>query len=304
MQGQSRREFIGGTAALAAGLALPLTQRPGVTVSPIAGTTVNLGAYGVGTFLEAAQIYDGYVGLPLATTFEKVYMNHGQFGPGLPSKMAELAPSGCEFLISVKPSNSRTTSQQKAMAAWLALLKAKGIRFRMVLYSEPNDKAFLTAQEWLPYWRYYAPVIKDAGATLCYEPGCGGTTVVNRAIALFPSNPTPDELWFDYYCTAYRNGSRVDKLLALAAAAQVPAGIGEWGWMAGSSHATGGHQPTMKIWDEYGAYLIGLIGAKKIQLGAAYFNARFGTLTENVITGPKDPRIPMIRNLVKAVQGA
>jgi hypothetical protein len=301
MQTQSRREFIGGTAALAVGLALPLTQRPSVTVPPLAGTTVNRGAYGVGTYLEAAKIYDGYVGLPLATTFEKVYMNHGQFGPGLPSKIAELAPSGCQFLISVKPSTSRTTSQQKAMAAWLALLKAKGIRFRMVLYSEPNDKAFLTAQEWLPYWRYYAPVIKDAGSTLVYEPGCGGALA--RGEALFPSKPSPDEMWMDYYCTAYRGGSRLDTILGIAHAAEVPAGIGEWGWQAGSAKSPG-KPPTMTVWDQYGAYLLGLIGARKITLGASYFNAKFGNLTSNVITGPKDPRIPMIQKLVKAVQAA
>jgi hypothetical protein len=127
---------------------------------------------------------------------------------------------------------------------------------------------------------------------------------VDRAVALFPSKPAPDELWFDYYATGYRAGSRVDKLLALAASAHVPAGIGEWGWLAGSSSATGSHQVTMKVWNEYGDYLIGLISNKNIQLGAAYFNARYGNLTENIITGPKDPRIPMIRALVKAMQAA
>jgi hypothetical protein len=226
-------------------------------------------------------------------------MNHGQFV--LPNKIADLAPAGCQFLVSVKPSTSRTSSEQATMAKWLAMLKGKGIRFRAVLYSEPNDKAFLTAQEWLPYWRYYAPVIKDAGVTLCYEPGCG-STAVGRAAALFPTRPTPDELWVDYYATAYRGGSRLDNILAIAQAARVPAGIGEWGWQAGNATSPGTHPVTMTQWDEYGAYLIGLITQKKIQLGASYFNARFGNLTSNIITGPHDPRIPMIRKVVKALQ--
>jgi TAT (twin-arginine translocation) pathway-exported protein len=299
MAGISRREFMGGAAAVAAAAALPVVRtepaRAGVS-GALRGITVNKGAYGVSSYLTAAKIADGYVGLPLAVTFEKVYMGHGQFT--MPEKVAELKPAGCQFLISTKPSTTRTVSQQKALAGWLAMLKQQGVKFRCVLYSEPNDKAFLTAAEWLPYWRYYAPVIKDAGCTLVYEPGCGGALA--RGEALFPSKPYPDEMWVDFYCTGYRGGSRLDTILGIAHAAGVPSGIGEWGWQAGNANDPG-KPPTMAIWDEYGTYLLGLIGARKITLGATYFDARFGELTSNVITGPDDPRIPMIKKMATAL---
>jgi hypothetical protein len=37
-----------------------------------------------------------------------------------------------------------------------------------------------------------------------------------RGEALFPSRPTLDELWCDYYATAYRGGSTLTKILAIA----------------------------------------------------------------------------------------
>jgi len=301
MQGLSRREFIGCTAGLAAAVSVPLPRRTGAAITPITGAIVNRGAYQVSSYLDAANIYDSYVGLPLARTFEKVYMGHGQFGPAPPAQMTQLAAAGCRFLVSVEPSRDMTRSEQSIMAKWLAMLKARGMSFRVVLYSECNDKAFKTVQEWLPYWRYYAPVIKSAGVKLCYEPGCG-STAVKRAEAFFPSKPSPDELWMDYYATAFRGGSRLGKLIAIAHAAGVPAGIGEWGWSAGRAPVT--NPMTMPWWDKYGAYLIGLITARKIQLGAMHFSAKANGRTANVITGRNDPRIPMIHKVVKAIHSA
>ena len=98
MAGISRREFMGGAAAAAAAAALPVVRtepaRAGVS-GAVCGITVNKGAYGVSSYLTAAKIADGYVGLPLAVTFEKVYMGHGQFT--MPEKVAELKPAGQVF---------------------------------------------------------------------------------------------------------------------------------------------------------------------------------------------------------------
>lgn len=264
---------------------------------PLVGVTIDKGAYHVTTFSEAAQILNGYVGSPLATRFEKIYLKHGEFS--LNEKLTELIPTGCSFLISVKPSTSLVASQQKALAGLLSKLKAMGVKFRVALYSEPNDKAFATPAEWLPYWRFYAPVILAAGIPLVYEPGCGPTAYA-RGIALFPSNPAPTEVWLDYYASAYGLGSRIDTLLSLAHQRRIKVGIGEWGWTAGNSSGTG-HPMTMPIFTQYGNYLLSQIHAGKIQLGAAYYSAAFGTLTANVITSAQDPRIPMIKKIAAAL---
>jgi hypothetical protein len=300
MQGLSRRGFLGGAAGIAAAVALPPSRSTAQSgIIPMTGAIVNLGAYNVSSYLKAAEIYNSYVGLSLATTFEKVYMNHGQFGPTPPVKMQQLAPDGCHFLVSVEPSRNMTSGERTTMANWLAMITRSGISYRAVLYSECNDKAFLDVEEWLPYWRYYAPVIKDAGVALCYEPGCG-STAVTRAEAFFPTKPAPDELWMDYYATAFRGGSRLDKLIAIAQAAGVSAGIGEFGWSAGNAPVT--NPMTMPWWDKYGAYLIGLATKGKLKLGVMHFSAKANNRTVDVITGPNDPRIPMVHKVVKAVQ--
>ena len=267
---------------------------------PLAGAIINLQAYRVSSFLDAAKIYDSYVGLPLATTIEKIYMSHGQFGPAPPAKMTELAQAGCQFLVSVEPSRAMTPTDQKILARWLAMLNKQGMSYRVALYSECNDKAFKTVGQWLPYWRYYAPVIHDAGVSCAYEPGCG-STAVSRAEAYFPAKPAPDELWMDFYATAFRGGSRLDKLITMAQAAAIPAGIGEWGWSAGRPTA---HPMTMPWWDKYGTYLIGLATGGKLQLGAMHYSAEAHGRRGDVITSASDPRIPMIHKVVQAVQTA
>ena len=60
----------------------------------MAGATVDLASYGGKNYLDAANIFDGYVGLPLATTIQKVYMGHGEFPPHPPLKMTQLAKGG------------------------------------------------------------------------------------------------------------------------------------------------------------------------------------------------------------------
>ena len=307
MRGPSRREFLGGAAGAAALAALPYAPtRPTATRAraaarvPLAGATVNPVSYGITSNLQAASIYDGYVGMPLATTFEKVYMGHGAFGSLPPQKMTQLAPAGCQFLVSIEPSRTMTSAEQSLLANWLAMMNKSGIPYRVVLYSECNDKAFKTAGDWFAYWSFYAPVVQAAGVACGYDPGCG-FMAIGRAEAYFPSSPAPDELWMDYYATAFRGGSRLGNLIAMASSAGVPAGLAEWGWAAGDT--TFGPM-TIPWWNTYCSYLMQLITSGKITLGAINFAAKADGRTVDVISSPSDPRIPMIRQVSQTIQGA
>ncbi len=234
----------------------------------------------------------------MAKTFEKIYMGHGSFPTQPPPKMTQLAASGCQFLVSVEPTRLMTPTDQKRMAKWLAMLNTSGLAYRVVLYTECNNKAFKTQQEWQTYWSYYAPVIQGAGVTCGYNPGCG-FPAIPRAETYFPSNPTPDELWMDYYATGFRAGSRLDNLIATARTAGIPAGIAEWGWEAGSNVVF--NPMNMPWWNEYGSYLTNLISTGSITLGAMYFGSKGNGIKSNVISSASDPRIPVIKQVAQAV---
>ncbi|HEY3733014.1 MAG TPA: hypothetical protein VGL63_03780 [Streptosporangiaceae bacterium] len=320
MRGLSRREFFGGAAGLGAVAALSSstitraavtsrasraiaargarTARSAQDVGPLAGAIVNLGSYpGSGTYLNTANIFDGFVGLPLATTFQKVYMGHGSF-PSTPStKVTQLAAAGCQFLISIEPNRDMTTNEQKRIRAWLAMLNNAGISYRVSLYSECNNKAFATADEWLTYWNYYAPVVQDAGVVCAYEPGCG-FPALPRAVAYFPTSPVPSELWLDYYATAFRAGGRIDQLISMAQTAGISTGIGEWGWSAGPSVFT---PMVMPWWNEYCAYLISLAQQGKLAYGGMYFGSVSNGREADVIGSASDPRVPGIQNVSNAL---
>lgn len=307
MRGLSRREFLGGTAGVVAAAALPSSGaaaalsssgRARGAATPLAGCTINLGAYHTTSYLDAANTFDGYVGLPLATTIEKIYMTHGAFGSQPPAKMTQLAQAGCQFLVSIEPSRTMTSSEQNLLAKWLAMLNKAGMNYRVVLYSECNDRAFKTSADWLAYWSYYAPVVKNAGVVCGYDPGCGWQAIT-RAEQYFPANPAPDEMWMDYYATAYRGGSRLDRLIAIAQGAGVPTGLAEWGWAAGDT--TFGPM-TLPWWNAYCSYLKHLAGQGNLPLGAIFFSATANGRSDDVITSTSDPRIPQLKSVVQAIQ--
>jgi hypothetical protein len=301
MKGLSRREFISGTAGVAAGAILPSSsQGAAPAIRPLVGATVSRYTYDVSSYLQAANIFDGYIRLPLARTIRKVYMGVGQFGTLPPLEMTQLAATACQFLVDVRPSKKMTPTERSRLANWLAMLKITGIPHRVILYAECNNKAFSTAEEWLAYWRYYAPTIREAGVPCCYDPGCN-SEAISRAESFFPSRPAPDELWMDFYATSFRGGVRIDRLIAKALAADIPVGLAEWGWHAGKSNL---HPMTMPWWNRYCTYLLHLAGEGKLRLGTIYFGSAAEGLTVDVISSAKDPRIPMIQKLAIAVQNA
>lgn len=298
MRGLSRREFLGGAAGLTAAVVLP-SGSTRAAVTPLTGASVGLQNYGVSSYVNTAHIFDDYVGLPMATTIEKIFLQYGQFPSQPPAKMTQLATVGCQFLVSVKPSTTMTPSEQSALAKFLAMLDRAGLSYRVVLYAESNDKGF-TRSEWLAYWSYYAPVIKNAGVVCGYDPGCN-TNSFGKALAYFPANPAPDELWMDYYATSFRGGIRLDPLIAMAQAAGIPAGIAEWGWSAGPVVFS---EMVMPWWTAFCNCLVNLARARKIPLGAIFFQAAAQAGDPNVIGSADDPRIPEIHNVVKAMQAA
>ena len=298
MRDISRRSLLGGAAGIAAAVALPLPRvRAAAATTPVAGASINRVAYGVKTWVEAAKIFDGYIGLPLATTIQKIYMPYEQFGTAPPLQMTQLAATGCQFLVSVKPSMTMTADEQTQLAAWLAMLNQAGLKYRVALYSEANNNAFPTAAGWLAYWQYYAPVIQSAGVPCCYDAGCS-YIAINRAEEYFPSNPAPDELWMDYYATAFRGRSRLDHLIAIGGASGIPAGIGEWGWSSGDVIFDPMEMPW---WNEYCSYLIHLANAGLLGLGAIFFGSKSHAKNVDVLGTATDPRIPMVQKVANTI---
>jgi hypothetical protein len=302
LPGLSRREFLGGAAGLAAAVTLLPSGSSAAAVTPaaapLAGATVDLQSYGVTNYVKAANILDGYVGIPLATTIQKIFLGSSVFPASPGAKLTQLSKAGCQFLISVEPSTQLTSAEQTRLANYLTMLSNAGISYRVVLYSEANDTAFTSQQEWQAYWSYYAPVIQAAGVSCGYNPGCNSQSIA-RAEAFFPSDPAPDELWLDFYATAARSGVRIDRMIALAVAAGISAGLAEWGWHAGISLL---NPMTMPWWTWYCNYLAHLAAGGDLQLGAVYFDDSLSSDNTNVIGSASDPRIPGILEVSKAVQ--
>jgi hypothetical protein len=310
MRALSRREFMAGAAGTAAVAALPLSTaraaaaafpshiaRPPASEAPLSGATVNLAAYRSSTYIDAANTFDGYVGESMATSMQKIFMGYTQLpAKNVPAQMSQLATAGCHFAISVEPSMTLSSSQQTALANFLALLNKKGLNYRVILYSECNDTAFNQA-DWLAYWSYYAPVVQDAGVQCGYNPGCNPATM-SRAEGYFPSKPTPDEMWMDFYATSFRSGGRVEPVLEVASKAGVPCGIAEWGWSAGRVIFT---PMVIPWWNLYCNYLIDLVDKGDLPLGAIFFGAVAKGGSAGVIKSAKDPRIPGIQSVSKAI---
>jgi hypothetical protein len=165
-----------------------------------------------------------------------------------------------------------------------------------VLYSEANDLAF-TQTEWLAYWSYYAPIVKDAGVLCGYNAGCNPGSI-SRAETYFPSSPTPDEMWMDYYATSFRSGGRLEPVIAVASQAGVPCGIAEWGWTAGKIVFT---PMTMPWWNAYCGYLVHLVNEGDLPLGAIFFGAEAKGGTAGIIKAATDPRVPGIQSVTSAI---
>lgn len=264
----------------------------------VTGATVAPRAYGIpgGTtaWLQAAKRFDSYVGLRLATRMQKIYLQEGHYYTHpLPPQITTLARAGCQFIVCVYP--SRTTDERAKLARFLRLLNSHGIVYQVALTNEWNcGNKFPSAQAYLRYWRHYAPVVKAAGVPLCnLVCASSSATAYNKIQPGFPTSPLPDRYWIDYYATAYKFKVRLDTaggLLDQAEGYGVPVGIAEFGW------AAGGGTLTMAEWDKYCSYLVGLV--PRLPLGCLYWGAVHNGLTYDVVTGPDDPKVPGIQQVI------
>jgi hypothetical protein len=303
VQQLSRRKFLlGASAAVAGALLTPggasgAVSRSGRAVAgsvpaPITGATVNPSAYHMSNWVKGANLFDSYVGYPLATTIQKIYMQQGQFYTDpLPVRITQLAAVGCQFIVCVYPST--TTDESSQLSDFLQLLNGKGIVYQAALVNEWNCKdKFATPQAYLNYWSQYAPVVQDAGVPLvnlvCASSNKAAFAKIEPG---FPTDPLPDAYWIDFYATGYSYNVRLDLpggLLDQAKSYGVPVGIGEFGWSA-----TGG-SPTMAQWDAYCSYLVRL--APRLPLGCLYW----GCVGGDVVTSADDPKVPGIQQVVSA----
>jgi hypothetical protein len=300
-QALSRRRFVQGSSAAAAGALLMPSDWLGAAPRSAAraagikvrGATVNPRVYGTLRWVKAARIFNSYVGMPLATNAQKIYMLEGQyFTDPLPTHITGLAGVGCEFIICFYP--SRTTDERTKLAKFLRLLKNKGIVFQATLVNEWNAHTkFPTPQDYLDYWKRYAPVIKAAGVPLCsMVVATSNKDNYAKIQPGFPTNPLPDRYWIDYYGEAYRYKVRLDSpggLLHQAEHHNVPVGIAEFGYAV-----TGAKFMTMAIFNEYCSYLVGLV--PRLQLGCLWW----GSKGHDIVTGPDDPKVPGIKKVMKA----
>ena len=297
-QALSRRRFLQGSSAVAAGAVLMPAGWPGAVPrsaaravsAGITGATVQPRVYGTERWVHGAKIFDSYVGMPLATSIQKIYMTEGQFYTDpLPVHLTGLAGIGCQFIICVYP--SRTTDETAKLATFLKLLNSKGIVYQVSLVNEWNcrDK-FATPQDYLKYWSRYAPVVKAAGVPLCYLVCASSNKNAYAKIQPgFPTNPLPDRYWIDYYGEAYRYKVRLEHLLHQASGHGVRTGIAEFGYAV-----TGAKFMTMSIFNEYCQYLVGLV--PRLQLGCVYW----GSKGKDIVTGPDDPKVPGIQKVMQA----
>jgi hypothetical protein len=297
LQSLSRRGFLGVAAGTAVAATLAPARNPRATTAPLAGSTVSAESYGVHDSLRAARIADGLYKMPLATTIQKIYMAEGVYGSEPPRQMRQLAPAGCQFVVSAKPSKKLSGTEKTRLARWLDMLTKAGMKYRVVLWQECNNSSFARFETWQTYWSYYAPVVKAAGVRCGYDAGCH---VIDRAVEFIPSHPKPDELWMDFYASAYRLGVRLDPLLAAAQKAGISSlGLAEWGFMAGNAIF---NPVTIAWWDDFCNYLVFLANRGHLNLGAIFFGGigHFGLV--DVITSPDDPRLPMLQRVAEAVK--
>jgi hypothetical protein len=324
----SRRKFLLGSSAAAAGaLLIPrgpsgMASRPrptsrtasrprlAATATPatITGATVNPYIYGLSNWVQGAKRFDSYVGYPLATTIQKVYMSEGQYYTDpLPAKLTQLSAAGCQFIVCVFP--SRTTDQSSQLSDFLQLLTGNGIVYQAALVNEWNTHDhFADGAAYKKYWAQYAPVVQAAGVPLALMV-CASSAkpAFDKIIPGFPTDPLPDAYWIDYYATAYRFNIRLDTevdgqhqtLLGQAKKYSVPVGIGEFGWSAGDGSLT------MAEWNAYCPYLAGLAtqSPSLLPLGGLYWGDG-GKDSEDAIKSASDPRIPGIQQIVSAFQSA
>lgn len=257
----------------------------------VMGATVGAQNYPGQAEAQAIITFNGFLKRPMASNVQKLYMNEGQKASSLPGgDMLDQIGGGAFILLSARPcrtagntyadatvcTNGNTCLQEQAnLTAVLTNFLNAGLttaNFKVILWQEPNNSSgFDTAGHFLNYLTYYAPAVRALGLTLCYNPliGFGGNW---NAITGYPGDSFVDELYADYYGSAYgvSSGPPANSLdgtgtndagsfVALAdnhSGGPIPFGLGEFNAGAG-----GGPIGTAQ-WNAYMGYLQNLLTSR------------------------------------------
>ncbi len=228
------------------------------------GSTVNVekGFYtgGLGGSLELndARSFDSLVGLAMAQRSQNLYYQPGQLPSPSPNLLNFVAQGGLP-LISFKPSVA--FDQDATFVACLqAHMAALGTAWMATIWQEPNtgksQSAGITSSDFYQsYIAHYGPLFRQycPGVPLVYKPAlCGPADECNEASveAFCPPQGLVDGIGPDYYCTAWKAGTLLDGIGALAQSYGVPLGLYEWS-IAASKRAV-----NMTDFQNYGQYLI------------------------------------------------
>ena len=267
-------EQIAATGVSLLGAPVPLYSLPSAPLSgsgPV-GATVFPDGYGLTDYIAAANLFDGYLGnRRLALTCQKWYLGAGSFiltSAQIPAGLLELINAGVQIYLSIKPSQSLTTTDYNNVTTTINVLKAAGAsNIQVILWQEPNGHNsngtpfFPSAAAYIAYVNYYIGAVRAAGVSgIVYDPV---VYVAETAYTFYPGDANTVAVICDYYGDSYNQGTRLDVPFGGAAGSMmsladnhlpspVPFGIGEWGVSADNvAHPVG-------LWNAYWAYLLNL----------------------------------------------
>jgi len=286
-----------------------------------------------GQRVSVANIFDGYVGVPMALASQKVLYNEtgsdsiAQFANvNSPQQVGDLAAAGCFVIMGPWP--SRTWNQAggvddfAALQSALATVKSTigAANFAVMLCQECNlkDKAgvfkFAAAADYVAYMDHYSPAIpSDVKLFLCVGMAQATRAVQFAQAAMASTVRKPDHIGADWYGSEWVNGNfltyptsdpNYPGIADVADNAGVPFGIYEYG---GSS--SGSFFPTQAQWDGYisGANGVATLLSNRIAAGkpVSYFDYYGGTGPgKNDIESGTDFRIPGINAVWNAYTAA
>jgi|ERR1041385_3230240 hypothetical protein len=218
----------------------------------LVGATIGPANYPGTDETQASNMFDRFVGRPMAANVQKIYYQEGVWPSSIPMKDQEIIDLGAKLLISFKPSRTPSMSERTNLANAIDMYRTANATFDVTLWQEPNDRsAFSTGSDYIGYVDYYGPTVRAAGIPLVYDPGAGGG--VDSWGAYYPGPSMIDKIMIDFYGSAWLNGTRLDAIAAIAdrASPAKPLGLGEW-----NDAATSAGTLTPTQFGHYVTYLI------------------------------------------------
>jgi hypothetical protein len=271
----------------------------GLRRNVVFGATIGANNYGGSTTnAQANTNFDGFTGLNLAHTVQKMYHQEGDLASGYPQtdQASSIANGVTKVLLSAKPcrtsggtyadatvcTNGKTCLQEKTnLTNLLNNFIAAGIsaaNLKVTLWQEPNTSSgHDTAAHYKNYVTYFAPAVRALGIEVVYNcaisTGAGNWEPWDQSVANLC-----DSVYVDYYGTAYKptgSGSTPNRTLnntgandpgsfvALAdnhSGGVVPFGIAEWNAEAGGGSIT--LSGTSSVWQNYTDHIDTVMSAR------------------------------------------